>query len=143
MENILISACLLGICCRYDGQGKLHNNIEQLKEKYHLIPICPEQLGGLTTPRKPCEQSNGRVVTQDGDDYTNEFESGALEVLKLANLFDCKIAILKERSPSCGFGSVYDGSFSNRLISGDGITANLLKMNKIKIIGESHITSLF
>ncbi len=139
MESILISACLLGCSTRYKGDGKLIPEIEELKEKYHLIPICPEQLGGLATPRDPAEQIDGRVITCAGADVTEAFNKGAAEALKLAKLFGCNTAVLKERSPSCGFGTVYDGTFSGVLTEGNGVTADLLSKNNIKIIGESAV----
>lgn len=140
--NLLISACLLGINCRYDGTGKLLDDIQQLKEKHHLIPICPEILGGLPTPRTPSERLDSKVVTKTGEDVTEEFLRGAQEVLKLARLFDCSYAVLKERSPSCGYGQIYDGSFTGRLIPGNGVLADLLSSHGITILGESQIKDL-
>lgn len=142
MENVLISACLLGVSCRYDGLSKPLDAkiIENLRSRYHLIPICPEIFGGLPTPRIPAEiQANRRVLRKDGKDITDEYKKGAKEALRLAKLFDCKLAILKERSPSCGSGVIYDGSFTGNKINGDGITAELLKKEGIRIIGESEL----
>lgn len=140
---VLISACLMGCNTRYAGDGKLVENIEELMEKYHLIPVCPEQLGGLPTPRQPAEQQliDGKlhVVNKIGVDVTAQFEKGAREALHLAQLYGCRLAILKERSPSCGYGRIYDGTFSGMLKEGYGITAKLLKDNGIEIIGESHL----
>lgn len=141
-EPILISGCLLGLCCRYDGKSKPNENIRALSEKYYLIPICPEQLGGLPTPRDPSEIIGERVVSCTGIDVTAEYRRGAAEVLRLSQLFGCKKAILKERSPSCGFGMVYDGSFSGRLVDGDGVSAALLSANGIEIFGESRTVEL-
>lgn len=135
-ENVLISSCLLGISCRYDGSFKKHKSIDVLLNKYNLIPVCPEQLGGLNTPRDPCEQKNNFVYTDKGVDVTNFFLKGALEGLKLAKIFNCKKAILKSKSPSCGLNKIYDGSFSGKLISGDGVFVNILKENNIEIISE-------
>lgn len=140
--NILISACLLGVNCRYDGGGKLIEEIDKLKEKYNLIPVCPEVYGGLQTPREPAEIIDGKVINREGKDITENFIKGANETLHLAKLYNCKYAILKERSPSCGFGQVYDGTFSGNLVKGNGITAELLSKNYIKIIGESEIDDL-
>lgn len=137
--NILISACLLGVNCRYDGGGKLIDQIDKLKEIYNLIPVCPEVYGGLQTPREPAEIIDGKVINREGEDISENFTRGAEETLHLAKLYNCKYAILKERSPSCGFGQVYDGTFSGNLIKGNGITAELLSKNGIKIIGESQI----
>ena len=142
MKTILISACLLGVACRYDGCSKPLDKeiIDELRKKYHLIPVCPEILGGLTTPRIPAEvTSEGKVLRQDGIDVTENYRRGAAEVLRLARIFECDNAILKERSPACGSGKIYDGTFSRTLIYGDGITAELLKENGIRVIGESEI----
>ena len=142
MENVLISACLLGVSCRYDGLSKPLDTkiIENLRSRYHLIPICPEIFGGLPTPRIPAEiQADRRVLRKDGKDITDEYKKGAKEALRLAKLFDCKLAILKERSPSCGSGVIYDGSFTGNKINGDGITAELLKKEGIRIIGENEL----
>jgi len=136
---ILCSACLLGIKCRYDGKDKLNKKVIELSKKKILIPVCPEQLGGLSTPREPAEQKGKRVITKSGKDVTQNFKKGAKEVLKLAKLLGSKEAILKQKSPSCGFGKIYDGSFSGQLIKGNGVTAALLKRNKIKIITEEDL----
>jgi len=135
----LCSACLLGIRCRYDGRSKPNDKIIELSKRETLIPICPEQLGGLPTPREPAEQSGNSVVTKSGRDVTESFTKGAEEVLRLAKLFNIKEAILKQKSPSCGCGKIYDGSFSDRLIKGDGVTAALLKRNGIKVITEEDL----
>lgn len=139
--NILISACLLGVNCRYNGTSKTIPELEELMSMHNLIPVCPEQLGGLSTPRSPAEVKGDFVFSKDGIDVTEEFIKGAEETLKIANIYNCKYAILKERSPSCGSGKMYDGTFSKTIIDGDGITANLLKQNGIKVIGESEISS--
>ena len=110
-EAILISACLLGVRCRYDGGSKPQEPILRLMEKYTLIPVCPEQLGGLPTPRLPSERIGAQVVMKDGTDVTAAYRRGAEEALRLARLFGCRRAVLKERSPSCGSGTIYDGSF--------------------------------
>ena len=97
--KILISACLLGACCRYDGASKAHPLAALLAERHTLVPVCPEQLGGLPTPRPPAERRGGRVVTQSGD-VTEQYLRGATETLKLCKLLGCEAAVLKERSPS-------------------------------------------
>ncbi len=137
--NILISACLLGVNCRYNATGKMIPELEELISKHILIPICPEQLGGLSTPRSPAEIRGESVINKDSVDLTAEFIRGAEETLKLAKIYNCKFAILKERSPSCGSGKIYDGTFSKTIVDGDGFTAKLLKENGIKIIGETEI----
>ena len=108
MENILVSACLLGIGCRYDGKHKADLNVLKLKEKYNLIPVCPEIYGGLTTPRVPSERIGDKVMMKDGRDVTENYTRGANEALELCRIFNIKTAILKERSPSCGKGEIYD-----------------------------------
>ncbi len=139
MEKVLVSACLLGINCKYDGTNNYNKKvIDYLKDK-EVIPICPEILGGLATPRVPSEILDNKVINKQGIDVTKNFNKGAIEILKLAKLFDCKKALLKSKSPSCGVGLVYDGTFSNKLIKGDGITAKLLKENKIEVLTEEDI----
>ena len=139
--KILISACLLGVCCRYDGASKAHPMVLALAERHTLVPVCPEQLGGLPTPRPPAERRDGRVVTQS-DDVTEQYRRGAEETLKLCKLLGCEAAVLKERSPSCGHGQVYDGTFSGTLTAGDGVTAALLAAHGIPVYGESRIEEL-
>ncbi len=129
----LCSACLLGIECRYDGKSSFNEKIIKLAKREILIPVCPEQLGGLPTPREPVELRNGRAITKSGKDVTDYLERGAKQVLKLVELFGIKEAIMKQGSPSCGCGKIYDGSFSGRLIEGDGITTALLKRNGVKV----------
>ena len=135
----LCSACLLGINCRYNGQTKPNEKVLSLREQETLIPICPEQLGGLPTPRPAAEGKNGQIITNESTDVTQEFQKGAEEVLKIAKLYDIKEAILKQRSPSCGYGQIYDGSFSGSIIKGDGVTTKLLKENGINVITEEDL----
>lgn len=142
MDNILISSCLLGIPCRYDGKEGERADITELKEKYNLIPICPEIYGGLPTPRVPSERVGNRVLMRDGSDVTENYKRGAMTALKLCKEFNCKIAVLKERSPSCGSGEIYDGTFSKKITNGDGVTAEILKKNGISVIGETKIKIL-
>lgn len=140
-EKALISSCLLGVQCRYDGgSNKLPDEtLERLKNTYELIPVCPEYYGGLTTPRTPSERLGDKTVSKTGTDVTAQFEKGAGAALYLAELFGARLAILKENSPSCGSGTIYDGSFSGTLTDGDGVTSELLKKHGIKIIGESAV----
>ena len=142
MEHLLISACLLGAQCRYDGQSKPVLEMVALSEQFDLVPVCPEQLGGLPTPRTPAERIEERVITQDERDVTAEYRRGAEQALHLARLCGCRIALLKERSPSCGSGTIYDGTFSGGLTAGDGVTAALLRENGIAVYGESEIERL-
>jgi uncharacterized protein YbbK (DUF523 family) len=140
--NILVSACLLGVPCRYDGTGKLEESLEILMQKHHLVPICPEVFGGLPTPRDPAERIEDKILTKSGEDVTKYYEIGACEILKLAKMFNCKYAVLKERSPSCGYGKIYDGTFSGNLVKGNGVLAELLLENGITLIGESDKSAL-
>ena len=140
--NILVSACLLGVNCRYSGKGELCQELQKLLKEHRLVPVCPEQLGGLATPRTPAERVKDRVVTQMGEDVTAQYEKGARETAGLAELFGCRCAVLKERSPSCGSGRIYDGSFSRQLVSGDGTAAALLKERGVRIFGETEIEKL-
>ena len=142
MEPILISACLLGTACRYDGDSRPVLSVEALMGRYQLVPVCPEQLGGLPTPREPSERQGARVAAKSGADVTAQYRKGAEQALQLARVFGCKKAVLKERSPSCGSGEIYDGTFSGSLTSGDGVTAALLKANGIAVFGESEIETL-
>lgn len=141
--NILVSACLLGVFCRYDGQEKVNEDVIRLMEHHTLIPVCPEQAGGMMTPRLPSERRGEQVVDREEHDVTAYYQKGADEALKLARLYHCEYAVLKERSPSCGKGYIYDGSFTGTIIPGDGVTAALLTEHGIKVIGESQINQVF
>lgn len=144
--RILVSACLLGVNCRYDGKNGRNEDVLALLQDYELIPVCPEQLGGMETPREPseCRTEDGtvRVINKKGEDVTDFFVRGGEEALKIAELYGCKYAVLKERSPSCGCGTIYDGTFSGAKIPGDGVTARLLKERGILVAGESGISCL-
>ncbi len=142
MKNILISACLLGEPCRYDGKTKNKIDLSKFEGKYNFIPICPECMGGLPTPRIPGERVGERVLMTDGTDVTDNFKKGAEAAYAKALAFDAKIAVLKERSPSCGSGEIYDGSFTKTLINGDGVAAEHLKAHGIFVLGESKISEL-
>ena len=140
--KILVSACLLGVKCRYDGKDNFSEKVKKLGEKHELIPVCPEIMGGLPTPREPSERRGEKVVSRTGKDVTDNFLRGAEETLRLAKLFSCDCAVLKERSPSCGSGRIYDGTFSSTLTEGYGVTAQLLRENGIKVYGENEIEKL-
>lgn len=135
----MISACLLGVNCKYDGGNNRlpDETIGKLVSQYELIPVCPECYGGLTTPRTPSERLGDRVVSKTGVDVTAQFNKGAEAALYLARLFNVKTAILKANSPSCGSGTIYDGTFTGTLSGGDGVTAELLKAHGIKIMNEN------
>ncbi|MGM9661562.1 MAG: DUF523 domain-containing protein [Oscillospiraceae bacterium] len=141
-ETLLISACLMGVCCRYDGGGKELPELPQLMRRYSLVPVCGEVLGGLPTPRVPAERVGERVLDRDGRDVTEAFRRGAAEAVRLAKLYGAKKALLKERSPSCGSGSIYDGSFTGALRQGWGVTAEALRQSGVTVLGESRIGEL-
>jgi len=135
----MCSACLLGIKCRYDGKSKPHNAVLELAKKEILIPVCPEQLGGLATPRARSERKNGKIITETGRDVTENFKRGAEETLRIAKIFNVKEAVLKERSAACGVNQIHDGTFSGKIIKGEGVTAALLRKNKINVISEEDL----
>lgn len=135
--KILVSACLLGCPCRYDGRGQAHPDVLALLDRHTLIPICPEQLGGLPTPRPPAERRGDRVITQAGGDVTEPYRRGGAEAARLGALLGCEYAILKERSPSCGHGEIYDGAFSHTRVPGNGVAAQLVEDAGIPVLGES------
>ncbi|MBR0081924.1 MAG: DUF523 domain-containing protein [Clostridia bacterium] len=125
---ILVSACLAGFRCRYDAKIAADEEIAALVRAGEALPVCPEQLGGLPCPRVPCElQADGRVLAKDGTDRTEAFTLGAAETVRLARLYGCERALLKAKSPSCGCGRIYDGSFTGTLVPGDGVTARMLR----------------
>lgn len=144
--NILVSACLLGTNCKYNGGNNLVPRLLQLGKEHNVIPVCPEELGGLTTPREPCEIQKGsgkevlegksKVLNRIGEDVTAGFIKGAEETLSLAKQNSCSLAVLKARSPSCGCGIIYDGTFSGKLKEGNGVTAQLLLDNEIVVMTE-------
>ncbi|MCX7950596.1 MAG: DUF523 domain-containing protein [Clostridiales bacterium] len=146
---ILVSACLFGLNCKYNGGDNKNKEVLKLIEKYQLIPICPEQLGGLSTPRHPAEivsgdakdvlNGKGKIENNCGEDVTEQFLKGAQESLKIAKLYGIKVAILKAKSPSCGCGVIYDGTFTGTLKKGNGVTAELFLQNGIKVYTENEI----
>ncbi len=141
--KVLISACLIGVHCRYDGGHSLNENVIKRSQLDELIPVCPEELGGLPTPRPPAEIVGGdgndvlngkaKVMTADGTDLTEMFVQGAYRALRTAQSYGATHVILKARSPSCGCGQVYDGSFSGTVTTGDGVTAALLKQHGFEV----------
>ena len=144
MESLLISECLLGVACRYDGRSVPlpAEALEKLMARYALVPVCPEQLGGLETPRNPSERRGSRVVMNSGEDVTAQYARGAAQALYLAERFGCTKALLKERSPSCGSGQIYDGSFTGALTDGWGVTAETLRDAGLAVYGESEYEKL-
>ena len=117
---IIVSACLLGIKCKYDGSSNLNPKLIKKLAKYHFLPICPEQLGGLTTPRKSAEILDRKVYDVSGKNVSEAFRLGAKEALKISEITNCKIAILKDGSPSCGVYSIYNGKHEGIKITGEG-----------------------
>ena len=144
MKRLLISRCLLGDPCRYDGKSKplAAETLLALRARYDLIPVCPEVLGGLPTPRTPSERQGDRVVMKTGEDVTKEYRIGAEAALQAARENRVFAAVLKERSPSCGKGEIYDGTFTGTLTEGNGVTAELLLENGIPVYGESEIETV-
>ena len=142
MEKLLISGCLLGQNCKYDGGNNYITKVNELKKKYILVSICPESDGGLSTPREPSEIRNGRVYSKSGLDVTTNFQNGALKALAKAKSEGITKALLKEGSPSCGKSLIYDGTFTGNKIIGSGITAQLLMASGIKIYNENEIDKL-
>lgn len=136
---ILVSACLAGVKCRYDGESNKNQSIVDLVKSGRAIAVCPELLGGLDTPRDFCElNSSDRVITYKGEDITDFYTRGAYKTLEIAKIVNAEIAILQQRSPSCGCGKIYDGSFSRKLINGDGCTAKLLKENGVIVCNDEN-----
>lgn len=146
---ILISACLCGVNCKYSGENNLNEDILKLIEEEKVMLICPEQLGGLCTPRKPCEIKNGsgeevldgraKVINNNNEDCTENFTRGAYEALNIAKKFGVSVAILKGKSPSCGCGEIYDGTFNNNKIKGNGVTTSLFLRNNIRVYTEKQL----
>lgn len=146
---ILVSACLVGIDCKYNGGNNSNNRVlEYIKDKEYIL-VCPEQLGGLSTPRIPSEIVDGDgvdvidnksiVIDKEGKDVTQNFIKGAYETLKIARLYNCNEALLKSKSPSCGNSKIYNGKFRGELTNGIGVTTALLSKYGIKVINENEI----
>lgn len=140
--KLLVSACLLGENCKYSGGNNGNAQVQALSRYFQLIPVCPECFGGLPIPRDPSEIQNGRVVSKTGMDVTDAFTDGAEKTLYIAREENCGLALLKERSPSCGSHFVYDGTFSGTVIPGQGITAALLAEEGLELFSEESIDRL-
>lgn len=138
MRKILCSACLLGINCKYDGGNNANQKVIDLSKKEILIPICPEQLGGLPTPRPRACRRGDRVIDEAGKDVTALYSRGAMETLKIAQTLNIQEAILKQKSPSCGLGQIH-ADFSGTIVAGDGVAAELLKKNGIKVVSDEEL----
>ncbi len=147
--KVLVSACLAGINCRHDGGHKVNRKIKKMVEDGKAVCVCPEQLGGLDTPRKPAEIRNAsgkdvlegraKVIREDGKDLTDCFIKGARQTLAIAKKYNIRKAILKSKSAACGKGEIYDGSFLNKLTKANGVTCQLLLDNNIKVITEKDV----
>ena len=141
-EKILVSACLLGDRCRYDGTGFLIEKMGDVAKLFDIIPLCPEVSGGLPTPRAPAERTGDKVINKAGEDVTEGFAKGAIIAVALCKELGIKTAILKARSPSCGTGKIYDGKFQGGLIDGDGITSQALQEAGVRVLTEDDIDLL-
>jgi len=141
-EKLLVSACLLGENCKYSGGNNYDPAVAALGERFVLVPVCPEQLGGLPTPRVPSERVGERVLTREGDDVTDAFRLGAEKALEIARANGVRRAVLQERSPSCGCGVIYDGTFSGMLAPGMGVAAQMLADSGIQVFGRSRAETL-
>ena len=144
MENLLISACLMGFECKYCGGSNYigDEKLSKLKENYVLIPVCPESAGGLPTPRDPSERIGDKVMSSKGVDVTANYKKGADVALWLCKKYDCKKALLKAKSPSCGKDMIYDGTFSGALTQRHGVTTELLLQNNIEVFSEKELDKL-
>ena len=139
----IISSCLVGVKCRYNGTCSTTINLNEMIESGEGIPVCPEVIAGLPIPREPVEiqkkEDGIQVTSKAGNDYTQQFLASADEVLKICKENNITKAILQARSPSCGFGKIYDGTFSGKLIDGNGVVADKLHQNGIEVItGEQY-----
>ena len=141
MKKILISSCLLGNAVRYDGKSKHldHALIDKWRSQGRLVTVCPEVSGGLPIPRLPAEISNGDVRDSRGNGLNKEFNKGANIALEICSKYDISLAILKENSPSCGSSHIYDGSFTGRVVTGEGITTKLLRKHGIQVFNETQL----
>lgn len=142
MSKILVSGCLMGFECRYKNDSCRNERILELAKEHVLIPVCPEQMGGLPTPRNPAERVEDRVISSAGDDVTAEYQKGAAAALYTAQVNHVDFAILKANSPSCGKGVIYDGSFSGKKTAGNGLTAELLMKNGFAVYTEDQLDDL-
>lgn len=138
----IVSACLIGDDCKYNSGNNYDNSVVSFLKDKEYIKVCPECLGGLSIPRIPSEIVLDRVINKEGIDVTKEYNLGALKTLEIAKKHNCTCAIFKSRSPSCGCGEIYDGTFSKKIIQGDGITTKLLKENNIRVISNEEISLL-
>lgn len=139
--KILVSKCLTGVPCRYDGHSCCSKEVCSLMEQHEILPVCPEMEAGLGCPRKPFELVNEKALTKDGQDITDQLQQGVDACLQKVHEFRPDLAVLKSRSPSCGCGSIYDGTFSGTLIEGDGIFAKALKSKGLRVVDDQTLLS--
>ena len=149
---LVVSACLLGVACNHEGRGSWRPVVEELQKRYRLVPVCPEVLGGLTTPRPAAEISGGggadvlagqaRVVNVEGGDVTAAYRRGAEAAVHVARAAGASRAVLKARSPSCGSSRIYDGTFSRRLVEGQGVTAAALRAAGVEVCSDEEAADL-
>lgn len=137
----IVSACLCGEKCRYDGKELVSQQIKELVDSGKAIMICPEVLGGMSVPRLPCEIKNNRITNTNNEDTTKYFKNGAEKVLEIVKKYNIKKAILKEKSPSCGSNFIYDGNFNRTLIQGEGLTTKLLRKHDVLVISDEDFIS--
>ena len=141
--KIMVSACLLGDNVKYDGTNNINYELIKFLDNFEVIKVCPEVMGGLLIPRSPSEINGNKVINNENSDVTNEFILGARKTLEIAKNNNIKVAILKKNSPSCGSGTIYDGTFTHTKITGDGITTRLLKENGIMVLNEDNYKDYF
>lgn len=141
--KIMVSACLLGENCKYNGGNNDNEKVKAFCQGHEIIPICPEVLGGLPTPRIPAEIVNGVVTNKKGISVDTQFRLGADKALQIAKENNVDLVILQSRSPSCGVNQIYDGSFSGKLVSGNGIFAQLLIKNNFSVIDSASIEAVY
>lgn len=141
VNRVLVSACLLGAEVRHHGGAATveHPVLRRWRDEGRIVGVCPEVGGGLPTPRPPAEIRGVRVVTSAGRDVTPEFESGARMAVRIARELGIRVAVLKSRSPSCGTGRIYDGTFSGRLVEGDGVTVAALRREGVQVFDETQL----
>lgn len=140
--KILVSKCLLGERCRFDGKSKSNQKVIDFLKNHEVIGVCPEVMGGMDVPHPPCERINDKIIGKDGIDYSDKFYKGASIAYDLCMQNNCKLAILKAKSPSCGKDLIYDGNFDGTLIKGNGVLSDKLLKENIKIINEDEIDDL-
>ncbi len=139
---LLVSACLMGVACNHEGRGSWRSVVTELEHHYRLVPVCPEVLGGLTTPRPAAEIQGERVMNVEGHDVTSAYERGARSAVELAHAMGAERAVLKARSPSCGSAGVYDGTFSRQLVPGQGVTAAALRAAGVEVCSDEEAAAL-